>query len=158
MTLACESILIREAVADDLPRLLEMGRAFFGSTGYARIVPFDDESTGKTLTTLIQEPSGVLLVAESECGLVGMVGGMVYPFYFNLGHVTGQEFFWYMEPDSRHSKIGQRLMAAFEQHLQQAGAQSITMIALDSLRPDAVGAIYRRAGYIPSEHSYIKGV
>ena len=151
-------IRIRKAVEGDLPRLVEMGRAFFASTGYARIVEFDGESTSRTLGTLIREEQGVLLVAEDDDNLVGMVGGMVYPFYFNLEHTTGQEFFWYIDPNHRNSNIGRTLLREFEMHLQQAGAKSITMIALDSLRPGAVGKIYRRAGYTASEHSYIKGI
>lgn len=50
----------------DLPRLVEMGLGFFASTGYARIVEFDGESTSRTLGALIREEQEATGDADPE--------------------------------------------------------------------------------------------
>jgi GNAT superfamily N-acetyltransferase len=143
--------VIRPAVEADLPRLLEMGRRFFDASGYSDITEYDPASTEASLRMLMEV--GVLLVAERD-EVIGCAGALVYPFYFNSGHLTGQELFWWVEPE--HRGVGMDLYHALEQAVKDKGAQSFSMIALDKLNPERVGEMYRKVGYRPSDHSYIK--
>lgn len=146
--------MIRAATYDDLPRVLEMGRRFFDTAGWPEVAEWDDASTEATLRFLIDQPTGGLFLAEVDGQVVGMTGGLVTPFYFNLAHLTGQELFWWVEPE--HRGIGSGLFDALEAWAADAGAQTFTMIAVDRLKPDVMARIYRARGYRPAEHSFIR--
>lgn len=146
--------MIRPATPDDMPRILEMGERFFETAGWPEIAEWDAPSMERTLGYLMEADTGCIFVAETEDGIVGMTGGMLNPFYFNLSHLTGQELFWWVEPE--HRGVGSGLFDALEAWAKAAGAMSFSMIALDRLKPDVLGRIYQRRGYRASEHSYIR--
>jgi GNAT superfamily N-acetyltransferase len=93
------------------------------------------------------------MVAEKEWGLVGIAGALVYPFYFNAGHKTAQELFWWV--DTEHRGVGATLFIAMRDEVRKRGAKSLSMIALEAIEPERVGAFYMRHGFRPSERSYI---
>lgn len=137
--------MIREATLDDIPALLSIGQAFHKAAGLDRLAPLDLATLDQTLTNLIRNENGVVFMD----GQGGATGGLVHPCWFNAGHITGQELFWWA-PNG-----GRALFDALEAWARER-AHSWTMITLEALRPDAVGAIYRRRGYHPTEHSYVK--
>ena len=130
--------------------MAEMGKRFYEATGYSDIAEYDHESV---VTSLRNIP--VLLVAEKDV-LVGVAGAMVYPFYMNLKHMTAQEVFWWVDPE--HRGIGSELFDALVSEVKKRGANSLSMIALDSLNPERVGEFYKSRGFRPSDHSYIKRI
>jgi GNAT superfamily N-acetyltransferase len=79
---------------------------------------------------------------------------LLHPHYFNASHITGQELFWWIDPD--HRGRGSELLNALEAWVKDQGAHSFVMITLEALEPERVGLIYRRRGYRPVEHSYLK--
>ena len=137
--------MIRDATEADIPRILEMGAKFFRAMNRHEVGEYSEAAAESTTRLLIE--NGILLVSEN-----GMVGGLVYPFYMT-GRLTAQEFFWWSEDGK-----GRELMDAFEKRAKEMGAETIQMIALESLDPQRVGKIYERAGYKPAERSYIKVV
>lgn len=147
--------MIRRALLSDLDALTTMGRRFFAATEYSDIVQFDESSFQNTAKHLMTGDA-VCLVAEVDGQVVGAAGALAYPFYFNTGHKTGQEVFWWLNPEHRGGQLGIQLFAALEAWATAQGCQSFTMIALDAVDADRVGRIYKRCGYRASEHSYIK--
>lgn len=144
--------MIRHAVLADLPELLRMGKAFHSVTGVADLIPLDEDTLAQTFLNLMEH--GVILVVEGEDGLVGATGALLHPHYFNASHITGQELFWWIDPE--HRGQGGELFNALEQWVKDQGAHSFGMIALDALEPERVGLIYRRRGYRPTEHCYLR--
>lgn len=147
--------MIRPATHEDIAVIAELGQCFFNESGWSDVAEWDDASIRQTLAHLIENEGGILLVAEHDGRIVGMTGGMVHPLYFNHAHLTGQELFWWVEPEHRKG-VGAALLDRLEDEARARGAVSWAMIALDKVRPEAVGAVYRRRGYRASEHSYIK--
>lgn len=150
-----QSPKIRRAERPDYPSLVSMCRAFFAESGCATFAEFDEASLRATLDNLMAGDA-VCLVAEVAGQVVGTAAAMAYPFYFNTSHKTGQELFWWLNHEHRGSAVGPRLFRALEEWARGAGCQTFSMVALDALKPEQVGALYRRAGYRPTEHSYIK--
>lgn len=146
---------ISDATQDDVAEVARLGRNFYEEAAWADIVEWDDASIRQTLSGLVASDDGIVLVLCREGVIKGMAGGMVYPMYFNHDHRTGQELFWWLSPDQRDG-AGKALLDALEQAAGARGAESWSMIALDKLRPEALGALYRRRGYRASERSYIK--
>lgn len=136
--------MIRDAAQGDIARIVIMGERMAQRAQLP--VAYDRESVAATLSHLIESPDGILLVSDS-----GMIGGMCYPHPFNHGVKIGQEFFWYSE-----SGDGPELLAAAEAKARELGASHWTMLAQETMRPEAVGRYYRRQGYAPLERSYIK--
>lgn len=146
---------IRSAVMADLSALLEMGKRFFEASGYADIARYDAQSFATTLIKAMESEDSVILVAKKDKP-VGMAGALVYPFYFDFNHRTAQELFWWVDPE--HRGIGSQLFDAMIEAVRMKGAQSLSMIALEALEPEKVGAFYMKRGFRPSERSYIRSL
>ncbi len=147
--------MIREAVADDIPRLVEMGQAFFTVMGMLEPITFDGETFSRALEALIEGDDGAVFVADED-EVIGFIGGMVFPLFFNARHLTGQEMFWWVDEDRRKGGAGRDLCTALEEWARGKGAGSFTMVALESLRPVAVAAIYERVGYKLTEYHFVR--
>ncbi|CAO3372896.1 N-acetyltransferase family protein [Azospirillum argentinense] len=150
--------MIRPATEEDIPALVEMGRGFYAQSGaWPDLVVFDAGSVTATLRHLITSPDGILLTAEQGGSVVGMAGALLHPLWLNTTHRTGQELFWFVAPEHRQG-LGGHLLKALEDAAKAAGAQSFTMICEAELRADALGRVYRRSGYRPTERAYMKGL
>jgi hypothetical protein len=112
-------------------------------------MPYDEQSTAETMLRLMESADGVLLVGHG-----GMVGGLVYPAYFNREHRMAQELFWWSETPG----VGRALLAGLENWARGVGAKSLTMLAMADLRADAVGRLYRRQGFRPLENTFVKAL
>lgn len=147
--------MIRRAVLADLPALVEMGRRFFDASGFGDVTSYDPESMAHTFAELAQSEQGLLLVAD-DGGLVGMVGALVYPHYFNKADLIAQELFWWVDESARKSGVGGELLESVEAWASEKGAASVVMLSLSALNPDAANRMYINAGYRPAEQSFIK--
>lgn len=138
--------MIRDATEADLQRLAEMGAKFHETTQWKDVAAFDQVSFEETCRMLMREDYGILLVSER-----GMIGGLVYPLWFNNDHHTAQELFWWCEDGK-----GKRLLVAFEKRAFEIGGSSVTMGSVEPLKsPEKV---YERRGYKHSESLYLKGL
>lgn len=148
--------MIREARESDIPAMVEMGRKFFDLTGWSDIADWSEYSFAATLRRLMSSDDGVLLVIDRN-GPVGMAGALLYPFYFSAAHRTGQELFWWVDPEAR-GREATELLDRLEQQAREQGAMSFTMIAVDVLRSAALARYYTRRGYRAAENTFIKGL
>jgi len=137
--------VIRQAVEGDIPRLLEMGAKFSQAARLIEHVGYDPESMERTFRFLIETPDHCLLVSDN-----GAIGGIRSPHPFNLSHWIAQELFWWCEGGG-----GLKLLDAFEEWAAEK-CSTVRMITLEALNPERVGNLYRRRGYSPLEHGYIK--
>jgi hypothetical protein len=135
--------VIREATAEDIPRLLAMGKAFADEAGVTARVGWDDDCANDLLASLIANENGILLCSDS-----GMIGGVVFQHPFS-GVGVFQEMFW-----RSHGRDGLRLLRAAESRARELGAERSVMIGMHDL-PD-VGRLYARRGYEPAEQAYMK--
>lgn len=145
--------MIRRAVVADLPRMVEMGARFHAYAGIPE-APFDAESFAKTLQHGIAADNQAYFVAESDGAVVGMTGGVSYPSYFNHSAKAAQEMFWWCDVPG----LGRDLYAALEAWAVSQGCKTLTMIALHDEKAGRMDRLYKRMGYRPTEHCYIKGL
>ena len=146
--------MIRLAVPTDIHRIMAMGHAFFEEAGWAKHAAFDAESFAYSCGLIMDH--GVFLVAETEDGgVVGMVAAGVSPAYWNRNVLTGQELFWYVDPEHR-TGTGGLLMAALEDAMKSRGVVLCSMSAEEGLRSGALHRLYRLRGYWPAERLFWK--
>lgn len=160
MTAGVDSCAVREATVDDLPQLVAWGRLFAGKlsdeSNGALPLP-DEESLYMLMARLATRPETVLLVAESDAPL-GMIAGTLNPVMWAHQQVIAQELFWWVDETYRGTKAGSALLDAFEAWGKEHGACSVVMVCEEALRPKPLTAVYRRRGYKPQEHGFIKRV
>jgi len=143
--------MIREATHDDVDFLLEMGRNFYNACDFPVELIFKPEILAGVMDNLIVNENACILVDDK---LQGMIAGIVYPYYFT-GQMSGNEMFWWVEPESRKG-LGKKLLDGLEDWAKGKGAVSFTMISLDASEPERMDKIYKRRGYEPREHHYVR--
>jgi GNAT superfamily N-acetyltransferase len=86
----------------------------------------------------------------------GFIVGVVAPSFLEPSKLACSELAWYVESEYRGTSVGIKLMKRYEQKAIDSKCDTITMVALDSLNPEAVGEIYKKLGYTTLEHHYRK--
>lgn len=94
----------------------------------------------------------IVLVACKEDQLLGMIGGIVTPHFFNPEIKTIAELFWWVAEEHRGSKSGLLLLNAFVE-LGKLRADWITM-CLEKDSPIKDKCLLDR-GFIPMERTYL---
>lgn len=147
--------MIRPATTKDVQEVAALGKAFHKEAGWGDIADYDHDNCAVTLAMMAGNPDSILLVAEEDGKIVGMAGAITFPLYFNASHRSAQELFWYVKPGLRNG-TGRHLIEALESEAKERGCESIIMIALDKVSPEATGRYYARRGYRAAEHSWIR--
>lgn len=147
---------IRPATLDDAPEIARLGEMFHAQAGWSDIFPYSAADCEASLRVFMGSDSFICLVATDGADIVGMVSGIIAPVYFNHAHISGEELFWWVDPDSANQGIGIKLLVELENEAKARGCQSFQMKSIDLLNGDRMGQLYKRRGYRASEHSYIK--
>ena len=122
------------------------------------VVPFDDEGFAEFFTLALEDPSVALWAGDCDGEIVAIAGALAFPLYFNPKCRVAQELYWWSAPKARGTGAGQALRAALEKWAAEVGAQQLFMIALADDRLSSMDRLYRRAGFVPMEHTYRKGL
>lgn len=144
--------MIRKATLEDVEVIVSMVGHFINDAtlGYGRVLKFVPKTVAKLAREIIVK--GVLLVAEKDGKVIGMIGGL--PLREPISDSTMlDELVWWVEPAHRSGTVGPKLLRCFENWARQNGLEACKMIA--PVRSD-VGRYYERTGYVPIETSYVK--
>ena len=95
----------------------------------------------------------VLMHGNRPVGLLAGVCGNQHPIFEGITICT--EFFWYVRPEHR-TKDSIKLIEAYETWAKKIGARFITMAHFDDETGQRLSLVYKRLGYKPIEHSYVK--
>lgn len=139
--------MIRRATPDDTGRLIEMGQRFVAETEYAGMIVARPERLAATISGVLANPDGVILVSDAEGVVSGMIAMLAYEHPYS-GERMAFEVVWWVDPEARG--CGVRLLKAAEQWARDHGAVAMQMVAPN----EQVGALYRRLGYSPVETSF----
>jgi GNAT superfamily N-acetyltransferase len=101
---------------------------------------------------------GVLLVAEQDGEIAGMLFGIVSGLWFAPRTLWASELAWWVEPAARGGTAGIRLVTAFQDWAREQGAKVVAMSSLHLDHDNRVSNVLQRMGFSPSEHTYIKRI
>ncbi len=138
--------MLREARHDDILRMVELGRQFFAEAGLTDFMEYDEESAAGTFFGLIDNPDGAVFVMEVDGQVVGGVGAILAPHYFNLQHKSGQELFWYVDPQHRGGRESLQMLKTVQSWAKDRGAETLVLARMKT-SPSAVGVLYERMGF-----------
>lgn len=141
--------LIRDAVYEDVPDLVDLGIRFISEGKYRDKIATNPEALAQMMFSLIENPYGLLLVLEKDGRLIGMFGAIATLSPYS-GEPVAMELFWYVAPESRGG--GVRLLRRAEQWAREVGAKK--MIGVSHTKK--VGKFLKRYGYLPMEEHFLK--
>lgn len=147
---------VRKAIPSDMTKIVELSDKFYQTTHYANDMPMCPMTVGMLVQSLTEH--AIMLVAEHEGEIVGMIGCAVIPYIFNHAYNQCCEIVWYVDPSHRGLGIGPALIKANEEACNEfENVKRIQMIDLPSSPPEAA-AYYERTGYFLSERVFTKTV
>ncbi len=147
-------MIIRPAVLEDVPRLVELGCAFLRTSPYRLTFAENPEQMAALATLLITGASSVVLVAAHADDLLGMIGLTAVP-HFLSGEMMAGEVFFFIDEGARGS-LGVRLLRAAERWALGRGAVAMQMIA--PVHSPRVEAFYTALAYEPIERTFLRGL
>ena len=136
--------MIRPATIDDIPRLVELGRAFHTESPEYREISFDENKTVETLAGLING-MGVVFVAISGGHIQGGIAGMVSEFWFSRERVA-IDLALFIEPSSRHGLLALKLILTFKSWARNVGATQVKMGITTGINVDGTRRLYQSTG------------
>lgn len=145
--------MIRQATAADIDSIVNMSRKFYATTDDAAHVPFCEE-TVRNLSAMLAD-SHIMLVAENEGEIVGMLGAYVAPGMFNASVSGAHEVVWYVEEIARDLGVGRKLLQAADKERKARGCWKFEKATL-ATSPKFADDILIRAGFAPSYKSFMK--
>ena len=146
--------MIRAAVVNDIPALLDMGMRFHEGSAYSKLIQPSKAKVAETLKFLIENDSGLVFVDDRDGKIVGAILGMVIT-HFVSGQITAAELSWWVDEEYR-GLSGPRLLRAREDGAKAKGATTIS--AVEPPGNPGVGRLYERRGYELTEKSYMKAL
>lgn len=147
---------IRNATEADVDTIVKMARHFIAFAPHAGIAEYSDEDLANAARACMEH--GVLLVAEQDDAVVGMLFGVVSGLWFAPRTLWASELAWWVEPAARGGTAGIRLITAFQDWAREQGAKVVAMSSLHLDHDNRVSSVLQRMGFEQSEHTYIKRI
>lgn len=141
---------IRQAVAEDRPRVLHLAMQFHGGTPYGELVKLDAERMEVLFGLALNQ--GVVFIAEGADGPIGFIA-LVRMEHEMSGELYADEVGWWVEPEYRSGTVGPRLLAHGELWAFDNECAFIKMVAPAG---STVGRFYQKSGYTEIETAHIK--
>ncbi len=151
-------MIIRDAVLEDVPWLLEQLRAFDRFFGAKKsLVPSDPAAAFDVIASLVYQAkigNGVFYVATNAGIYVGFIAGLLVRHPYNPDEILVlDELFWWVDPAHRGSSAGARLLAKYEEFGRAHGADWLKM-TLEAASPVDPASLSRR-GYRLQESAFL---
>ncbi|HEY9219546.1 MAG TPA: hypothetical protein VIO94_15975 [Phenylobacterium sp.] len=135
--------MIRRATINDVPHVVECGRAFHAYGTWSH-VPLDEDAFGAFAHNVIAG-AGAIFVTDD-----GMCGGVLVPAYFNPSFVMAAELFWWAPSE------GRALREAYEAWAKSEGAAAVQFSAMTDEHLPGVSRLYRMGGFRQAEVAFVK--
>ena len=149
--------IVRNAVADDVDEYIVLMEKFHRASPMNGVVDFSKESLVKFFMAGLSNDDLLIALAEKDGHIVGIVGAIAYPLYFNTACIASQELYWFVEVEHRNG-TGKKLFKLVESWSKTRNATHLFMIALADNAQETMRKLYVRDGFVPMEHTYMKGI
>lgn len=104
---------IRDASPFDIPQILDKLRDYRSQMPYGFLADADDAEHVKTLLTQLMAGQGVVIVAEQNKRIVGVLIAGVMPSVWSPKHLMLTEFAYWVDPEARNGTTGHRLLRQY---------------------------------------------
>lgn len=146
--------MIRPATESDVPAMVEMGRRFAESYR----LPATMEHAADVLRRMIHSPTSLVLVAQSDGLLVGLLVAAITGPWFDPTARVATELAWWVNEDVRNQAHGVRMVLELERWAQDQGATHVCLSDLAADETFPYGKLFDRLGYQLIERSHVKEI
>lgn len=143
--------MIRLANQNDALEIFSLLLEFWRKSPFVDFIEPDAESIMATINFLINDEKGLLHVFEKESKIIGIIGFVLQPNWFNHNHITALELFWYVKPKQRGN--GLKLFIRAKQELQRLGVDTVEMGAVPPYQKTET--LYGKFGFIQTDRKYM---
>lgn len=105
--------LIRNASPFDVPQILDKLRDYRSCMPYGFLASADDAEHVKTLLAHLMAGQGIVLVADQENAIKGILIAGVMPSIWSPRHLMLTEFAYWVDPEIRGGTTGYRLLRKY---------------------------------------------
>lgn len=146
---------IRFATVDDIPAMVDLGKAIHAETRLARF-PFNPKRLTTQFESILSPPRSdfCVLVAEKETrGLVGGFWGQISQYYFSDALVA-TDYMFFVVPDLRGTPVAVRLIHAFRQWATNRGADEVCINMTTGIDIERFDRFLRHMGFTYTGGNY----
>ena len=146
--------MIRPATDSDVPAMVEMGRRFADTYR----LPATMDHAADVLRQMIHSPNALVLVAQSDGMLVGLLVAAITGPWFDPTARVATELAWWADVEERNTAHGVRMVLELERWAQEQGATHVCLsdLAADDTFPYA--KLFDRLGYKVVERCHVKEI
>jgi GNAT superfamily N-acetyltransferase len=146
---------VRRALGSDFATLVTMGEGMHAESLRFAALGYSYEKCHVLLAGLALSPHGLVLVAEQDGEIVGMLLGMAVPHFFS-DDLTASELVVYVVPHARGGSAAVKMVRYFENWARELGVADIVLGVSTEVQADRTAELYQRLGYQPSGHTLVK--
>ena len=104
---------IRKASPFDIPQIIERLREYRSNMPYGFLSDADDEEYVRGMLSQLIAGQGLVLVAERETVIIGILIAGIMPSIWSPKHLMLQEFAYWVDPQHRGGTAGYRLLREY---------------------------------------------
>tara|TARA_Y100001973_G_scaffold101062_1_gene163377 strand:+ start:162 stop:620 length:459 start_codon:yes stop_codon:yes gene_type:complete len=152
-------VIIRQADFEDCETVAQLGAQFVSKLKMPRVNAVDAAKLEAAFQAVHANPDGVVLVAELDGAVVGFLGGVAVPLWFDPLDRSATELAWWVDPKHRGGSTAARLVRAFEDWAKDRGVARVVLSDVefeDAAQP--AGALIERLGYTMTERAFAKSI
>lgn len=138
--------MIRVAELADLPRILDLGEQLHQESLRWRLLTFSRPRAEAFMRQCIEDPNGVIFLAERDGMVVGGIAGWAEP-HWASEDVVAQEISFFMTQEARGTLAPTRLICALRAWAHMRGAKWLQAGTSTGLDPERVAGLYERLGF-----------
>lgn len=148
---------IRLATAEDVPQLLEMGRAYLAEISIEALGEVEDGPIEDLLLAYVDGASGHIVAVHELAGgrIAGVIIGTLSNIWFAPHKPIAVIQAWWVRPERRGSVSAMLLMAAFCGWAELVGAVGVTSSSIPG-GPPAAESVLPRAGFTLMERCWFR--
>jgi GNAT superfamily N-acetyltransferase len=141
--------MIRHATRDDLPALVELGRAMASESPRYRRLTYSGHKVGTLLGNMIDSPDGFVMLAALGGEIVGVMAAFVSEHWMSDDRMSS-DFGLFILPEYRGGTSAMRMARAYIQWAQSRGAVDISLGISTDVNSDQTARFYRALGLVPA--------
>lgn len=145
--------MIRHATILDGNEILTLVKELYPHTSYAKWAPFEDETVSNLINKITR--TGIMLVAQNDDKLIGVIAVMGVPFLFNTNVIEAVEVVWWVLPEHQKAGIGWELLKRADSIRKLRGWKAFQMGRLEESSA-ALDKGFINLNFLPTEHCFTK--
>lgn len=145
---------VRRATSADAPAVASVGKAFVDNSPYFGKAEVSEAAIERFLGI----DSVAIFLAEDEGRVIGGCGIIGFPLWWADDTQLSQELFWWVAPEARGTSAAKDMLHAMEAWAKGEGAKYLFMVCLEDKNADRMARLYRRSGFEPVEHAFMRGI